>query len=991
MTLTANDFTAQMIAQLRLSDPSASGEVGTPENLILSTVGQELSANQIDLTGLSNAFNLDAKVGSNLDQFTQTFGMQRQQATSAQGYVIFSANSPVAQDTTIPAGTVVQGILADVGYDTQATVIQYFTTAGGVIASGNTASDPVPVQSVALGTAGNVDANVLTQIVGTGINNITSVTNPAAINTGLDQESDNAYNVRFKNTWARNLAGVGAQYLAIALSGAFTTKANVIGQESRYQEYIQIPDCSDYGVGAAPIGTPAYPYQNGGYLQTTFAPKSASTWFTTALSDIPYAKQIYTNTATFVSDSNSNFFRPGVDYVFNSPAAPIGDALRANIAVQLPRATTPVSGGPYTVPGGNWRTPVGSYTSIPLNPDTDDFPSQGNILVIRSGVIANPTITIQYTGVDGTNLTKVQCSVLADTFTIQPGDVIVYCQVLPPTSMEGSAQVIYVETVEGLPNTGSLVMGIGILEEISTVDSNSQPLVSSASCNYTGLDYNSNAILLDTSTLTGSGTLAIDPISDPSYPSQVYYYSDTEIIDEPNFTFFTVYGSDTTPPDGAIVLTPGEVVLSEYSYISTASRNDLLHNVNNAVDVYVDGQNPSTASDIFSIAQLGGNLVQNNPLSPWYVDNYRRDGEPATRPIIGNILIPLFQQPLTSLPSSITVVTGSTTVGTFNLGVDYWLVHEVDNLGGSIRARDSIEWNTILTGAISFADLVTAADFINVSNYSFDANITSLQATYDGTKQITTDVLVHSAKTRFFVPDITIVTSPNSSFTVVESAVQEALSNYFSNQYFGAIITLSQILSTVLSVSGVEDVRWSNDLPVPPTHYRVLETDINANPLHGASIQTGYFAGGSTDYYNLTITGSPNGYVAREADSFTVTFAGFTTALIPFFDTETGAAVTDTQISTAINTALSVGNAFNFTVLTPTTPTSDNLIIFGMTPGADYGSPSGSPTITNYVTASTYDYDTDFFLLDDELAALPANGAIIRQRAQNTWQRPGLG
>ena len=42
----------QMVAQIRLLEPSVSAEVGTPERLILDTVSGAISEDSIDLVGL---------------------------------------------------------------------------------------------------------------------------------------------------------------------------------------------------------------------------------------------------------------------------------------------------------------------------------------------------------------------------------------------------------------------------------------------------------------------------------------------------------------------------------------------------------------------------------------------------------------------------------------------------------------------------------------------------------------------------------------------------------------------------------------------------------------------------------------------------------------------------------------------------------------------------------------------------------------------------
>src|SRR5208282_556134 len=70
---------------------------------------------------------------------------------------------------------------------------------------------------------------------------ITSVTNPTATTGGSDQETDNEFKTRFKNTVFRNLSGTEDQFLALAIATAFSTKAVVIGPVSKYQEYVQVP------------------------------------------------------------------------------------------------------------------------------------------------------------------------------------------------------------------------------------------------------------------------------------------------------------------------------------------------------------------------------------------------------------------------------------------------------------------------------------------------------------------------------------------------------------------------------------------------------------------------------------------------------------------------------------------------------------------------------------------------------------------------------
>ncbi|CAM6003646.1 unnamed protein product [Sphagnum balticum] len=308
-------------ANARLLDPSFSGLTGTPEYKIFSSVAQELAANQVDMTGLSNALNISSKVGSSLDQFISNFGMQRQNSVAGQGYVVFQRPTPAPANITVPQGTVIQanGVNAN-----SPTTVQYATSAAGTIAQGETASGPVAVQAITTGSATNIPAGALNQFVGTIPAGVSSVTNPVAINNGLDPEDDDIFKSRFQNTWARNLSGTTSSYLAVALAGAFSTKAVAIGQQSTFIEYIQIPDTDDAGNvnGSIPSGLAINP-------ATTSIPNGTGLW-TTALSDIPYAKNIFTNVPTFISDngSGSYYYQQNIDYTFNVPPLLQGDALR---------------------------------------------------------------------------------------------------------------------------------------------------------------------------------------------------------------------------------------------------------------------------------------------------------------------------------------------------------------------------------------------------------------------------------------------------------------------------------------------------------------------------------------------------------------------------------------------------------------------------------------------------------------------------------------
>lgn len=865
--LTANDFANQMVAQARVLDPSFSGAIGTPERKLIDAVAQSLADNQVDLTGLSGALDIDSKYGSNLDQFTALFGMQRQQSAEATGFVQFSTSAAVLATVTIPTGVTLQASITGTNSTTN---VQFITTSTGIIAQGHTASNYVTIQCVIAGSIGNVAANTITQMVGNPPPGVTSVTNPNPLTNGADQEDDNSYKVRFKNTWARNLAGTNDQYLALALAGPYTTKANVVGCQSRFQEYVQVPSYDDAG------------YLNG-------SPNAANTTFgtqnqwTSAISTIPYAKQIYTTTQQYMSNGQTGvaefFYTPNVDFIFNYPPSMLGDALR--------NSAQTVTSGTNTFPFATLNLATNGAAS---------FAPSGSAFV--NGFV------LAYTGKTASTLTGITSS-----------------------------------------GTGSITAG-----------------------------------------------------------TPVYQIPTAAVA--PNWTFSNVFNpSGTQSIPGLQALAPQNIVLTEYSYVSISSRNDIVHNVTNAVDIFVDGSNPTTTTEI-TLPNVLNTVFNTNSNSPWYYENFRRDGIPTKRPQLSNYITPLFQQPVVSLPSTI-ALNGYNYV----LGTDYWLVHEsADTLRYSVRSRDGIEWNRNSqdTNGHNIATASQPGTFpvvwLEVDNYQFDANVPTLQAAMEAEAQISTDVLVHSSTTRYFKLDVTVMYSPNNNPTVVNSAIATSLQQYFTQQYFGTVIQLSDLLEIIHETPGVDNVRWSNDLPIIPDLIRVYETDTNGNPLHGASVDRllyGTTSPAVTEQQTLYVVGNPSGVTNGNADSFVLSWPSImTTAAIPFFNTTTGLPVTASQIAAAI-TAVQPGSGIyhGITVtqdVRPTTNVTDPILSFTLTYGAS--GPAVVPTVTNTVTASTKAFDGDFFLNDHTLPSLPTGqitgdtlpGLIIRQRAQNTFLRPGL-
>lgn len=655
MAVTQSDLVVQMLAQLRMLDPSISAEVGTPERKILDSVASALSDAQIDLTQLQGALDIDTKTGSNLDNFLALFGFGRQQAVKATGFVEFGRESgPSLQDIRVPAGTQVMapGVLLT---DDAVVDVIYETTFDVTLLAGQT-SVQAPVRAIAPGSAGNVSAGTVTAIASNTIFGIETINNPAPITGGIDGEDDDQLKVRFKNTVFRNLAGTQDQYIALALSAAYTKKVNVVGPISRYREYLQVPLADDATAVNVNTGVGPSLEAGGGNVGE----------YTTALSTIPYSKYTYTEVPNFVSNgavgTATVFWREGIDYRLNTVTADRdrGDAHR--------------------------------FYNVDVGPD-----------------------------------------------------------------------------------------------------------------------------------------LAPDPATVPY---------------RPNITFTNVIDSSA---DATITsVREGDTVLFEHSYLSTASRNDKLRNITNCIDVFIDGSNDTVASTILpSPGSSVAAAFTNTTTSKYFVGSYRRAGRPDVKPTVGNLFFPLFWQPSIAVPSEI-VVTGGGQTAIYYEGEHYWLVEDVTTeLHGTIRARNGLEWNMNAVtgkGAINVGDLGRTGALISgfpqytpieVTNYVYDKNIVDLQAALEQAKQVTTDILVHRARERYFKLDITVMYSPGLNPTAINASIRQAMVTFFANQYFGNVIQLSDILQAIHAVAGVDNVRWSSDTQgnTETTQPRITETDRDGNPL----------------------------------------------------------------------------------------------------------------------------------------------------------------
>jgi uncharacterized phage protein gp47/JayE len=475
---------------------------------------------------------------------------------------------------------------------------------------------------------------------------------------------------------------------------------------------------------------------------------------------------------------------------------------------------------------------------------------------------------------------------------------------------------------------------------------------------FTDLGYNPVAGSVPSGNTATINTDQPDPLSSPF---------------RPNVSFLNVYPGD----DGTVqAARPGDIVLFEHSYTSSESRNDVTRNVTNCVDVYVDGENPTIATATLGVPLIGTNLFNLNPISPLYIENYRRVGEPEHRPVIGNLFMPVFWAPLVSLPATITA--GGYT---YYLGIHYYAVHEVDSIGGTVRARDGIEWNLSAAAGdppVGGAPVITLnpGPSIVVDGYLYDKNIVDLQTALDGVKQATTDVLAHQAVTQFYKLDVTIMYARGANIGTVNAAIQGALQNYLTGQYFGSTIQMSTLLNVIHNVGGVTNVRWTRD--VDDTVDQITVCDTNGVPLRTMQVDRQFAGTSSTVETQIGyFVGSPVG-------------GTFTLSLGDLVTTPIGFSPSVLFMIFEMNLALAA-SGINATVASGSGVASDPFIF---TFGAD-GFQTDVITCSPKLIGGPFSINHDFFLLDSQLTSLPTGkiagdtqaGLIARPRAADTWQR----
>lgn len=223
-----SDVSTQIIAALAASEPDLDTTVGSVSRKIIDAVAGAVSDASLSNQLLTYQYDVDSKIGADLDTFVQLFGMSRFPAARANGTVTFT-RATATDVISVPINTQVATTDLSVTVQTLATAVM---GVGALTAQ-------VPVQAVVAGPAGNVSSGTLTQLQ-TAVPEITSVTNISALTDGANQETDDQLRARWKATVFKSMAGTEQMFIGVALNDPDCTAANVVGSATRRREQLQI-------------------------------------------------------------------------------------------------------------------------------------------------------------------------------------------------------------------------------------------------------------------------------------------------------------------------------------------------------------------------------------------------------------------------------------------------------------------------------------------------------------------------------------------------------------------------------------------------------------------------------------------------------------------------------------------------------------------------------------------------------------------------------
>lgn len=227
----SQEYERSIIEALAVSDANMNTALGTPVRKVISAVAGEMAKYAVDVNTTQTLYALDSVSGTELDYLVGQFGFTRQEAKAAKGTV------KIKRDNGDEVLRIAYGSQFTKPATSTSQAIQFQTTAYQELGVGVLSAE-IAVIAVTPGSLGNVPADTITY---TGVySTYITVTNERPTTGGRDAETDDDLRTRFLNTVFRNVSGTHDQYLGLAHAHEDVRRVNVIGQECRYNEIVQV-------------------------------------------------------------------------------------------------------------------------------------------------------------------------------------------------------------------------------------------------------------------------------------------------------------------------------------------------------------------------------------------------------------------------------------------------------------------------------------------------------------------------------------------------------------------------------------------------------------------------------------------------------------------------------------------------------------------------------------------------------------------------------
>ena len=765
---------------------------------------------------VGSLLDIDNKVGLELEQFVGIWGFGRLQGKASKGVVRITVPTPLTTDQILQLGS---QFYAKIGLAGSGERMYFASTQAVVLVAGSYSVD-IPVECTVVGTQGNIPPDAITSL-GLSISGGT-VTNLSSFTGGVDVETDQELRQRFKDTMMRNIAGTTDWYRAICLQNDTVSRVEVFGPTTMYKTQIVAPAETlvlslDANVKYVWCLTPNTRVLNGsldwvpvGSLrvgddivgfdeepQGGIGQKRCWQKATVTASSVSHAE-----TFTLTTNDGAQVTSTGDHQWLVSRRRSVGQKGKKKGTVRSPGTqwvkTKDVLPGDmirYIPPwdadesfDAGWMSGIvdgeASYNKYNLTIMQNDGPVYDRIV----DILQRNKFSFKTQRTRGGLSPEARCN-----------------EILLQGGMEARLKFfglfkstrLMSKFMDSLYGTSIVGKWCSFAEIVSVEPAGNQEIVE---------------LSTSTKTLVAEGLLSHNTDMEAVFinlgqTDEVFYRPGTDYtLSSGTSPTFTRVAAGQIAEDAIIDL--------EFQYVTRSSRNDPVNGITNKVDIFMDGMNPYTVTEK---TVMTSTALTASP-SLWnYTGNFERVGSFGGVPTAGNKFVRLTSVPIISFPSTLTIGTSVYTEGTH-----YWLLRSITTAAGSHYEVSGLEWNTSGPAVGTEMEL----------SYIYNRIPEVLAAIIRTSKQICTDVMVHQAKWRYIAPCLSVEYDRTYSVSLVNTAIQNQLTRYFSAMKFGQHFKVAALLMAVQQVLGVTNVGLTTAAENPDRYgIEVYDDAVDTDPL----------------------------------------------------------------------------------------------------------------------------------------------------------------